>query len=178
MTICLRFQQPSLVILVGLLTLGAVNAHAQMLGDTGLGNALTSSLLQTTQQRQGHRHKSTDPYMALIKQSDPDRYLRGLVPPKDPLAGAFQSMLSPDGAASGGSVGVTLQHSVGLPVVVAGWKGEALTSGGALAHGSARASSISTRKRANTPIPAAMGRGCSTSHPDVVLTQSQTILCR
>jgi hypothetical protein len=81
-------------------------AHAQMLGDSGLRSALTSSLLQTTQQR--HRRRvSNDPYMALIAQSEPDRRLRELTSNADPLSPTAQTspsriMLASQMALAGG----------------------------------------------------------------------------
>ncbi|OAJ59409.1 hypothetical protein A6V36_27590 [Paraburkholderia ginsengiterrae] len=69
--------------------LGFPVAQAQMVGDSGLRSALTSSLLQTTQQK--HRRRiSNDPYMALIAQSDPDRRLRELTSNTDPLSPTAQ----------------------------------------------------------------------------------------
>ncbi|SIO72198.1 hypothetical protein SAMN05444172_8588 [Burkholderia sp. GAS332] len=78
-----------LIVCAWLATPGIPVAHAQMVGDTGLRSALTSSLLQTTQQK--HRRRiSNDPYMALIAQSDPDRRLRELTSSTDPLSPTAQ----------------------------------------------------------------------------------------
>lgn len=52
------------------LAVGARGAQAQMLGDLGNHSALTSSLVQTLSQKR-HLRASTDPYMALIENSDP-----------------------------------------------------------------------------------------------------------
>ncbi len=82
-------------------------AQAQMVGDSGLRSALTSSLLQTTQQK--HRRRiSNDPYMALIAQSDPDRRLRELTSNADPLSPTAQiapsrTMLASQMALAGGA---------------------------------------------------------------------------
>lgn len=79
-----------LVVCVWFATQGAPAARAQMLDDSGLRSALTSSLLQTTQQK--HRRRiSKDPYLALIEQSDPDRRLRELTSTVDPLSPAART---------------------------------------------------------------------------------------
>jgi hypothetical protein len=78
-----------LIVSAWLAALGIPVAQAQMLGDSSLRSALTSSLLQTTQQK--HRRRiSNDPYMALIAQSDPDRRLRELTSNVDPLSPTAQ----------------------------------------------------------------------------------------
>ncbi|WP_146142609.1 MULTISPECIES: hypothetical protein [unclassified Paraburkholderia] len=69
-------------------------------------SALTSSLLQTTQQKH-RRRESNDPYMALIAPSDGDRRLRELMSTVDPLSPTAQitpsrMMLSSQLAAAGG----------------------------------------------------------------------------
>ncbi|MCX4175813.1 MULTISPECIES: hypothetical protein [Paraburkholderia] len=79
-------------------------AQAQALGDSGLRSALTSSLLQTTQQKH-RRRTSNDPYMALIAQSDPDRRLRELTSNADPLSPTAQITPSRTMLAGAGGVG-------------------------------------------------------------------------
>ncbi|WP_126876802.1 hypothetical protein [Paraburkholderia kururiensis] len=68
--------------------LSAPAAEAQMIGDV-FRSPLTSSLLQTSQQRDRRRlHRSSDPYIALIEQSSPDAYLRRLQASSDPYSAA------------------------------------------------------------------------------------------
>jgi hypothetical protein len=96
----------ALIISAWLAAPGIPVAQAQALGDSGLRSALTSSLLQTTQQKH-RRRTSNDPYMALIAQSDPDRRLRELTSNADPLSPTAQitpsrTMLASQMAGAGG----------------------------------------------------------------------------
>ncbi len=71
---------------VAVALLASPTAGAQMIGDA-FRSPLTSSLLQTSQQRDRYRlHRSSDPYIALIEQSSPDAYLRRLQASSDPYS--------------------------------------------------------------------------------------------
>ncbi|WP_017772888.1 hypothetical protein [Paraburkholderia kururiensis] len=74
--------------------LGAPAAEAQMIGDA-FRSPLTSSLLQTSQQRDRRRlHRSSDPYIALIEQSSPDAYLRRVTASSDPYSATSTAALA------------------------------------------------------------------------------------
>jgi hypothetical protein len=79
---------------VAVAVVGVPSAEAQMIGDA-LRSPLTSSLLQTSQQRDRHRlHRSSDPYIALIEQSSPDAYLRRLQMSSDPYSATSAAALA------------------------------------------------------------------------------------
>lgn len=74
--------------------LGVPVARAQMIGDA-FRSPLTSSLLQTSQQRDRQRlHRSSDPYIALIEQSSPDAYLRRVMFASDPYSATSTAALA------------------------------------------------------------------------------------
>jgi len=58
------------------LAVPALGAHAQMLSDLGNHSALKSPLVQTLSKKR-HKRASTDPYIALVENSDPYYRLHG-----------------------------------------------------------------------------------------------------
>lgn len=143
-------------------------ARAQGLDEAGSGLMLTSPLLQTTQQRL-HRHVSTDPYMAMIERSDPDRYLKEMASGGNQLSGTWRSTMArismPGGMAAGGMAGVMPLAQLPLASV-----GGAMLTGGALVPGASLATGLNGTMLPPATIPGISGSNCTASLPGAALS--------
>jgi hypothetical protein len=169
-----------LIVCAWLATPGIPIAHAQMVGDTGLRSALTSSLLQTTQQKY-RRRISNDPYMALIAQSDPDRRLRELTSNADPLSPTAQitpsrMMLASQMALAGGvgALGSAMSMQASALLSQPGMMGKA----GSAALLPSMVSGMSAASLSPASMLNMSGAACSMSLPGMAAVLPGSSACR
>jgi hypothetical protein len=177
MHMTIHYWQYRLLVVVGLLVLAVPSAEAQMLGDTDIGNALTSSLLQTAQQRRHRRRIPVDPYMALIEQSEPDRYIRGLASHMDPLAGTSQQAMTSMASASMGGISVLSLPHIGFARALIRSNDKAPTLRNVLAISGVPVSSSSPGGSQATAMPHLGENGCTVSRPGLAMTSPELAFC-
>ena len=162
-----KFAGKALVLSAGLAMLVmSKSAAAQGLVEAGSGLMLTSPLLQTTQQRR-HRRVSTDPYMAMIERSDPDRYLNEMASGANRLSGTWQSTLArnsiPGGVAAGGMAGV-------MPLAQLPLASGAMLNSEPLLPGASLTSGLNGAVPPPATIPGISGSNCTASLPGAALS--------
>jgi hypothetical protein len=166
-----------LLIVVGVLTIGAPVTQAQMLGGSDTASALTSSLLQTTQQRQRRRHMPHDPYILLIEQNEPDRYLRELASRLDPLTLNSQTTLALGASSSSDRVQNILPTGFGLSGGMGELSGRTRLPGAGLSTDSTFSTSADRGVFGTLPMWRLPRDGCVALLPNMVSPLPSTAHC-
>ncbi|SHJ96813.1 hypothetical protein [Paraburkholderia terricola] len=150
--------------------------HAQLMSDSeGLRSAFRSSLLQTTQQKH-RRHTSSDPYMALIEQSDPTRRLRVITQNSDPLSQTMR--ITPSQIALAGSAGLSLGAAGALSNRMVRGSGAGALSGMMPMPGAAPSFGVGAASLSPAAMAGALSAGCSVSVPSMAMTLPGSGPCR